>query len=86
MSEAKQRKEKPTRLERKNRNAMRKQVSNWFLATSLALTGTGLLETFTDSPRFSVFEAVLFIVLGFAAILVSVTILRYMEDEDKADD
>ena len=66
----------------KNRNAMRKQLSNWFLAASLAVTGARLLDLFSNVSRFDQLIAFVFIVLGICALLVSLVLLYYMEGEE----
>ncbi len=75
-----------SKQQRKNYNAIRKQLSNWALATSLALTGAGLIDLFSNETRFDNITAVLFLIIGFLALLVSLAFLYYMEDEEKNDD
>ncbi|MGB6231072.1 MAG: hypothetical protein WBF53_13205 [Litorimonas sp.] len=70
------------RHQARNRNAIRKQISNWLLAISLALSGGGLLDLFSESARFSRIEGIAFFALGLVIFLVSLVVLYYVEDED----
>ena len=82
MTDTTRKQSKRTKLQRKNRNAMRKQLSNWFLAASLGLTGSGLVNLFTLSPQISGVIAVIALCLGVAALIASLTFLYYIETEE----
>ena len=74
-----------TKQEKMNRNAAIGQFSNYLLATSLALTGTALIEFFTKEPQFSKLESALFIVTGYAVLWFSCFVNYLKEDPDHDD-
>lgn len=77
---------KRTAQDKRNRNDALGQLSNFALATSLALTGTGLLDFLTDEPKFTKVEATLFFTLGLGLLWVSCFINYGKEDPDDTED
>lgn len=75
-----------TRQQRRNWNSAIKQLSNWLLAISLAFTGTGAVEMFVFEPRFGLLIAFVILLGGLLTLAVSLSILRYMLDEDENDE
>ena len=77
--------ENRTRGQKFKRNAAIHQLSNFFLATSLALTGTAFLDGLMKAPKFSLLEQALCIITGCLALFLACR-LSYAKEDLNGDD
>lgn len=75
-----------TKLRRKNRNSAISTLSNFLLATALALTGSGFIDIFSIAPRFYLIADITFIALGCVTLSAACAIHLAKESEDDDND
>ena len=71
-----------TKLQRINRNHSIHTFATFLLATSLAFTGTGMVDLFSIESKFSLRASVLFILIGCLTLSAACAMHRLKESED----